>query len=138
MHGALDLHSVYVSETDGNNLRVWVDASEFSGITKLLKQDKRTETKQESCNSYEQFKRKNKVCQQSDVRAFGQIIFSLLTHTDLEMTTDKGLLLVDLVQNCSFTFTNWHHVQSHVYFETLEEMVELSPVSTDVSEKKFE
>ena len=41
------------------------------------------------------------------------IIFSLLAHTDLDATPDKGLLLADLVQNCSFTFTNWQHVQSH-------------------------
>ena len=66
-------------------------------------------------------KRNKKVSQQSDVRAFGQIVFALLSHTDLGMTTDKGLVLADLVQNCSFTFTNWQHVQSHIYLENLEE-----------------
>ena len=50
------------------------------------------------------------------------------------------MLLADLVQNCSFTFTNWQHVQSHAYFESLEEKGagEGSPGSTDASEKKFE
>ena len=107
---------------------------------KLLKEDQSTASEAESATSYEQFKRKKKVCQQSDVRAFGQIIFSLLAHTDLDATPDKGLLLADLVQNCSFTFTNWQHVQSHIYFESLEEKAagERSPGSTDASEKKFE
>lgn len=117
-----------------------MDVSEFDGLVKLLKEDQSTASKAESSTSYEQFKRKKKVCQQSDVRAFGQIIFSLLAHTDLEATPDKGLLLADLVQNCSFAFTNWQHVQSHIYFENLEEKAadERSPSSTDASEKKFE
>jgi len=107
---------------------------------KLLREDETAADKDESSNSYEQFKRKKKVCQQSDVRAFGQIVFALLTHTDLETTSDKGTLLADLVQNCAFTFTNWQHVQSHIYFENLEEKAggEGSPGSTDASEKKFE
>ena len=37
VHNALDLHSIYISETAGEDLRVWVDMSEFDGITKLLK-----------------------------------------------------------------------------------------------------
>lgn len=117
-----------------------MDVSEFDGLMKLLKEDQSTASEAESATFYEQFKRKKKVCQQSDVRAFGQIIFSLLAHTDLEATPDKGLLLADLVQNCSFTFTNWQHVQSHIYFESLEEKAagERSPGSTDASEKKFE
>lgn len=117
-----------------------MDVSEFDGLMKLLREDQSTASEAESATFYEQFKRKKKVCQQSDVRAFGQIIFSLLAHTDLEATPDKGLLLADLVQNCSFTFTNWQHVQSHIYFESLEEKAagERSPGSTDASEKKFE
>ena len=117
-----------------------MDVSEFDGLMKLLKEDQSTASEAESATFYEQFKRKKKVCQQSDVRAFGQIIFSLLAHTDLEATPDKGLLLADLVQNCSFTFTNWQHVQSHIYFESFEEKAacERSPGSTDASEKKFE
>jgi len=63
VHNALDLHSVYISETNGEDLRVWVDMSEFDGIMKLLKQTKEVEKKEESSNSYEQFKRNKKVCQ---------------------------------------------------------------------------
>ena len=77
---------------------------------------------------------------QRDIQALGQIIFSLLVHTDLSDVSERAQHLTDLVTDCSFKFKTWEEVQHHCYFEAIEESSSSGGAqgSTEVSEKKFE
>ena len=82
VHGNLDLHSLFVTEIEGY-LKVQLDISGFEGIRKNLKQDPTHSKYCHNSTSYNQFKQKQTASVQRDIQALGQIIFSLLVHTDL-------------------------------------------------------
>lgn len=67
--------------------------------------------------AFEEFQRKKKVNRQSDVQALGQLVLLLMKHTDLNKASDKvSEQLADLVQKCSFSFTQWDQVLTHPVF----------------------
>lgn len=94
VHGNLDSRSVFIEtvrEGSQNFLRLRVDTSEHHMLTKLLKtvasevetQEETTSEDQSKICAFEEFRRRQeKINEQSDVQALGQIILLLMKHTD--------------------------------------------------------